>query len=83
MCIRDRYQDCVAVNGIVETLIREQPGQYLWVHRRFKTRPEGDADLYQPFGVGRKKKKRKTKAVSVHGDTEGKTGAKEKQGQVL
>lgn len=54
----DEYQDCVAVNGLVETLIQEQPGQYLWVHRRFKTRPEGDADLYQPFGIERKTKRK-------------------------
>ena len=30
-----------------------QPDQYLWVHRRFKNRPEGEADVYQ---VGAKKK---------------------------
>jgi len=23
-----------------------QPDQYLWVHRRFKNRPKGEADLY-------------------------------------
>ncbi len=54
----DERQDCVAINQIVERLIREQPGQYLWVHRRFKTRPEGEADLYQPFGIERKVKRK-------------------------
>ena len=55
----DEYQDCVSANATVETLIQQQPGQYLWVHRRFKTRPEGEADLYQPFGIERKKKRNK------------------------
>lgn len=27
----------------VEKFVREDPGQYLWVHRRWKTRPKGEA----------------------------------------
>jgi len=30
----------------LEREIRKAPEQYLWVHRRFKTRPEGEASLY-------------------------------------
>jgi Kdo2-lipid IVA lauroyltransferase/acyltransferase len=30
----------------LETVVRRHPEQYLWVHRRFKTRPPGAADLY-------------------------------------
>lgn len=26
----------------IEDLVREEPGQYLWVHRRWKTRPKGE-----------------------------------------
>lgn len=38
--------DCLLINQWVETAIKECPQQYLWAHRRFKTRPEGEARLY-------------------------------------
>lgn len=31
----------------IETVIKKHPEQYLWIHRRFKTRPEGKARYYQ------------------------------------
>ena len=34
------------VNGIIEDLIRRAPAQYLWTHRRFKTRPPGESSVY-------------------------------------
>jgi len=34
------------LNRLFEDVIREMPEQYLWVHRRFKTRPEGEAYPY-------------------------------------
>ncbi|MCK6422047.1 MAG: lipid A biosynthesis acyltransferase [Aquabacterium sp.] len=34
------------MNRWIEQQIRAQPAQYLWVHRRFKTRPEGSAPIY-------------------------------------
>lgn len=34
------------MNQWIETEIRRNPAQYLWVHRRFKSRPEGEASLY-------------------------------------
>ncbi|MFN0186499.1 MAG: lipid A biosynthesis acyltransferase [Aquabacterium sp.] len=34
------------VNAFIEEQIRAMPAQYLWVHRRFKTRPEGEPPLY-------------------------------------
>jgi len=31
----------------LEAVVRRHPEQYLWVHRRFKTRPSGAADVYR------------------------------------
>jgi KDO2-lipid IV(A) lauroyltransferase len=39
-------QDTVWMNQFVEKLVLENPSQYLWVHKRFKTRPEGAAGVY-------------------------------------
>lgn len=36
------------LNTLIEEQIRCAPGQYWWVHRRFKTRPEGDLPFYNP-----------------------------------
>ena len=33
-------------NKILETQILKYPEQYLWIHKRFKTRPEGESDFY-------------------------------------
>ena len=42
----DALADTAAMNRWIETEIRANPAQYLWVHKRFKTRPEGEASLY-------------------------------------
>lgn len=34
------------MNGIVEKCIMLAPEQYMWLHRRFKTRPEGEPSRY-------------------------------------
>ncbi len=34
------------INAFIEHEITDRPAQYLWVHRRFKTRPPGEAKLY-------------------------------------
>lgn len=38
--------DTQRINTLIEDRIREQPGQYLWVHRRFKNRPPGEPGVY-------------------------------------
>ena len=38
--------DCLRINQWVESVLRECPEQYLWAHRRFKSRPEGEPRLY-------------------------------------
>jgi KDO2-lipid IV(A) lauroyltransferase len=40
-------EDAARTNKILEDFVREMPEQYLWVHRRFKTRPEGMPKLYR------------------------------------
>ena len=42
----DDLVDATRINQIIEKFILLQPDQYLWAHRRFKNRPEGESDLY-------------------------------------
>jgi KDO2-lipid IV(A) lauroyltransferase len=43
----DLEADVARMNTFIEARIREMPSQYLWLHRRFKTRPEGASSLYE------------------------------------
>lgn len=42
----DERADATTVNEKIEEMIRVAPGQYMWVHRRFKSRPDGEASIY-------------------------------------
>lgn len=42
----DDLANAKVINNFVEARVRESPAQYLWVHRRFKTRPEGEPSFY-------------------------------------
>jgi KDO2-lipid IV(A) lauroyltransferase len=44
----DRTADTLRMNQVIEARIRTMPEQYFWVHRRFKTRPPGEAPIYPP-----------------------------------
>ena len=43
----DPAQDAARYMAELEAVVRRHPEQYLWVHRRFKTRPPGEPDLYR------------------------------------
>ena len=42
----DDVADAQQWQSLLEDYIRKYPEQYLWMHRRFKTRPEGSAKVY-------------------------------------
>ena len=42
----DALADTAQMNRWIEQEIHQHPGQYLWVHKRFKTRPPGEPSLY-------------------------------------
>lgn len=42
----DAAEDTRRLHSKLEEVIRENPGQWLWIHRRWKTRPPGEASLY-------------------------------------
>jgi KDO2-lipid IV(A) lauroyltransferase len=42
----DVVADTARVNAAIQVMVREAPAQYLWVHKRFKSRPPGEAPLY-------------------------------------
>ena len=42
----DALADAARMNRFIEAEIRKLPAQYLWVHKRFKTRPPGAAPVY-------------------------------------
>jgi len=42
----DALSSATAVNAVIEQAVRRYPEQYLWTHRRFKSRPEGESPIY-------------------------------------
>jgi KDO2-lipid IV(A) lauroyltransferase len=43
----DAAADTAALQKHLESVIREYPDQWLWIHRRWKTRPPGEASPYE------------------------------------
>lgn len=42
----DPVADATRINAVFERWAREQPADYYWFHRRFKTRPPGEPSIY-------------------------------------
>ena len=42
----DDLTDATAINASIEQFVLQNPDQYMWVHQRFKTRPEGEPSIY-------------------------------------
>jgi KDO2-lipid IV(A) lauroyltransferase len=42
----DILENTKMFNRVLEGYVRKNPDQWLWIHRRWKTRPEGNAPLY-------------------------------------
>ena len=42
----DVARDTQALQSKLEEVIREYPDQWLWIHRRWKTRPAGEKSIY-------------------------------------
>lgn len=43
----DDIADARRMNEFIEARVREMPEQYYWVHKRFKSRPEGEPGIYE------------------------------------
>ena len=39
-------EDMVRINYFIESWVLDAPDQYFWMHRRFKTRPKGEPNVY-------------------------------------
>ncbi|MFP8968604.1 lipid A biosynthesis acyltransferase [Pokkaliibacter sp. CJK22405] len=46
----DEVADATLVNSVIERAIRRHPEQYMWMHKRFKTQPDGKQKLYKAAG---------------------------------
>ncbi|MEN0584330.1 MULTISPECIES: kdo(2)-lipid IV(A) palmitoleoyltransferase [unclassified Kosakonia] len=44
--VQDEFAAASYMNKVIEREILRAPEQYLWIHRRFKTRPVGEPSLY-------------------------------------
>lgn len=42
----DKQKDAARTNEAIENMVRMNPEQYAWIHKRFKTQPEGKPSIY-------------------------------------
>lgn len=43
---KDPLNDTQRINNEIEKMVKQAPEQYLWLHKRFKTRPDGEERFY-------------------------------------
>lgn len=43
----DDIRDATRINQVLAEHVKQAPDQYLWLHRRFKTRPDNEPDFYR------------------------------------
>jgi KDO2-lipid IV(A) lauroyltransferase len=57
--------DATRFNALIESQVRKNPDQYLWIHRRFKKRPGDEPKLYpqKPRRIKRMQRRRKKRAA--------------------
>lgn len=41
-----RYANAARINQAIDAMVRSNPEQYAWIHKRFKTQPEGAKSIY-------------------------------------
>lgn len=56
----DEQKDAAATNSVIENAILRFPDQYLWMHRRFKTRPDPSMPSLYRFNKKAKRRKAQT-----------------------
>lgn len=42
----DTYEDAARINQAIEAMVYKNPEQYAWIHKRFKTQPDGKPSIY-------------------------------------
>ncbi len=41
-------EDASRINHFLENYLKQNPADYMWLHQRFRSRPEGEEDIYPP-----------------------------------
>lgn len=66
--VGNELEDATRINQVIEQHIRQNPGQYLWAHRRFKSCPEGVENRYPEVHAARLARRDKRTARKKHHD---------------
>ncbi len=63
----DLEQATRRMNAFIEERVLEMPAQYLWTHKRFKTRPPGEPDLYAGLSPSREVRQEEAEQAGEQG----------------